>query len=157
MNDYKVLKVADRWTELQSKKTGVLSRAEDASKLTIPSVFPSGDLQEDASLPEIYQSLGARASLNLSSKISQNLVPPTAIFFKLMVNKELEAQILSGQNPTVMDEINARMFKLETAIMNQIERWSIRNYIYEAIKLLVITGNACLWYDKVNDLWSVVS
>ena len=155
MDDYKVLKVADRWTELQSKKTGVLSRAEDASKLTIPSVFPSGDLQEDASLPEIYQSLGARASLNLSSKISQNLVPPTSIFFKLMVNKELEAQILSGQNPTVMDEINARMFKLETAIMNQIERWSIRNYIYEAIKLLVITGNACLWYDKVNDLWSV--
>lgn len=155
MDDYKVLKLADRWTELNSKKSGVLSRAENASKLTIPSVFPVGDLQEDASLPEIYQSLGARACLNLSSKISQNLVPPTSIFFKLMINKELEAQILSGQNPTVMDEINSRMFKLETAIMNQIERWSIRNYIYEAIKLLIVTGNACLWFDKVNDTWSV--
>lgn len=153
--DYKSLKVADRWSELDSKKSGVLTRAEDASKLTIPSVFPTGDFQEDASLPEIYQSLGARASLNLSSKISQNLVPPTSIFFKLMVNKELEAQILSGDNPAVMDEINANMFKLETAIMNQVERWSIRNYIYEACKLLVITGNACLWYDKTNDSWSV--
>jgi len=155
MEDYKSIKVADRWASLEGKKSGVLTRAEECSKLTIPSVFPTNGLSEDASLPEIYQSLGARASLNLSSKISQNLVPPTSIFFKLMVNKELEAQILAGQNPQVMDEVNAKMFKLETAIMNQVERWSIRNYIYEAVKLLIITGNACLWYDKVNELWSV--
>lgn len=155
MDDYKDLKVADRWATLVGKKSGVLTRAEECSKLTIPSVFPTAGLSEDASLPEIYQSLGARACLNLSSKISQNLIPPTSIFFKLMVNKELEAQILTGQNPQVMDALNAKMFKLETAIMNQVERWSIRNYIYEAIKLLIITGNACLWYDKVNELWSV--
>jgi len=40
MEDYKSIKVADRWASLEGKKSGVLTRAEECSKLTIPSVFP---------------------------------------------------------------------------------------------------------------------
>lgn len=146
-DSYKTDKISELWATLNGKRSSVLKRAEDSAKLTIPSVFPVSGFSEESNLDEVYQSLGARAVLNLSSKLLQNLLPATGTFFKLMLNKELEEKVLSGNAPDTIDKINAELVKLETAIMNQIERLGIRNPIHEALKLLIVTGNALLWKD----------
>lgn len=151
MIDYKATTIASVWDKLESNKNPVVTRAEDCAKLTIPSVFPKEDFSDSSVEDDVYQSLGARAVLNLSAKFMQTLFPTTATFFKLMPTKEFEQQILTGDNKKALDELNANLVKLETAITNEMERQAIRKQIHEALKLLIVTGNVCLWKD-VGDM-----
>lgn len=143
--DYKKDTIASVWDKLESTKNPVITRAEDCAKLTIPSVFPKEDFSDSSVEDDVYQSLGARAVLNLSAKFMQTLFPTTATFFKLMPTKEFEEQIMTGENKKALDELNSKLVKLETAITNEMERQAIRKQIHEALKLLIVTGNVCLW------------
>lgn len=143
--DYKKDTIASVWDKLESTKNPVITRAEDCAKLTIPSVFPKEDFSDSSVEDDVYQSLGARAVLNLSAKFMQTLFPTTATFFKLMPTKEFEEQIMTDENKKALDELNSKLVKLETAITNEMERQAIRKQIHEALKLLIVTGNVCLW------------
>lgn len=143
--DYKKDTIASVWDKLESTKNPVITRAEDCAKLTIPSVFPKEDFSDSSVEDDVYQSLGARAVLNLSAKFMQTLFPTTSTFFKLMPTKEFEEQIMTGENKKALDELNSKLVKLETAITNEMERQAIRKQIHEALKLLIVTGNVCLW------------
>lgn len=145
MADYKKDSVASIWDKLGASKTSVLTRAEDCSKLTIPSLFPKSEFDDTSVVDDVYQSLGARAVLNLSAKFMQTLFPSTSTFFKLMPTKDFEEQILSGDNKKALDELNSQLVKLETAIAHEMDRQAIRKPIHEALKLLIVTGNVCLW------------
>jgi hypothetical protein len=135
------------YDELERDKSATVQRAEDCAKLTIPSIFPTDEINDDVSLDDVSQSLGARAVLNLASKFMQTLLPSTQPFFKLMPSKDLEEQILSGDIPELLDNLNEGLVKLETGIQHEMERQSIRSPIHEAIKLNIVTGNALLWKD----------
>lgn len=143
--DYKKDTIASVWDKLESTKNPVVTRAEDCAKLTIPSVFPKEDFSDSSVEDDVYQSLGARAVLNLSAKFMQTLFPTTSTFFKLMPTKDFEEQIMTGDNKKALDELNTKLVKLETAITNEMERQAIRKQIHEALKLLIVTGNVCLW------------
>lgn len=143
--DYKKDTISSVWDKLESTKNPVITRAEDCAKLTIPSVFPKEDFSDSSVEDDVYQSLGARAVLNLSAKFMQTLFPTTSTFFKLMPTKEFEEQIMTGENKKALDELNSKLVKLETAITNEMERQAIRKQIHEALKLLIVTGNVCLW------------
>lgn len=148
MSDYKKDSVASIWDKLESNKTSVVTRAEDCAKLTIPSIFPKSSFDDTSTIDDVYQSLGARAVLNLSAKFMQTLFPATSTFFKLMPTKDFEEQILSGDNKQALDELNSQLVKLETAITHEMDRQAIRKPIHEALKLLIVTGNVCLWKTK---------
>ena len=135
---------------LEKARTAVITRAEDCAKLTIPSVFPADDISDDSTLDDVYQSFGARAVLNLASKFMQTLFPSTQTFFKLLPSKELEEKILSGEQPEMLDQLNAGLVKMETGIQHEMDRQAIRSPIHEAMKLNIITGNALLWKDGDN-------
>lgn len=145
--DYLEETCEQRYEALKEGRSAVETRAESSAKLTIPSVFPKEDDNDTSTLDDVYQSLGARAVLNLSSKFMQILLPSNQTFFKLMPSKELEEQILSGENPTMLDELTAGLVKLETGIQHEVDRQSIRNPVHEAMKLNIVTGNALLWKD----------
>ena len=140
--------ISSVWEKLSSNKTAVITRAEDCSKLTIPSIFPKEGFDDASTEDDVYQSLGARAVLNLAAKFMQTLFPTTATFFKLMPTKDFEEQILAGSDKTALDNLNAQLVKLETAITNEMERQSIRKQIHESLKLLIVTGNVCLWKNQ---------
>ncbi len=146
--DYKEETAVTVWERLNGSRSAVLTRAEASAQLTIPSIFPINDFKEDAALDDVYQSFGARAVLNLASKFMQTLFPPTSTFFKLLPSKELEEQIASGDDPTQLDELNKQLVKLETALSNELDRQALRAPIHEALKLLIVTGNACIWKDS---------
>lgn len=140
--------VKSKYDEYSKDRASVITRAESASRLTIPSVFPKGDISDSSALSDCYQSLGARAVLNLSSKLMQTLFPVNVSFFKLIPDKELEEQILSGENPDMLDNLNEGLVKLETGIKHEMTRQRVRTPIHEAMKSLIVTGNALLWKDE---------
>lgn len=143
------------YDKLDKDKQAVITRAEDCAKLTVPSIFPSSDMTDETTLDDVYQSLGARAVLNLSSKFMQTLLPSNQTFFKLLPTKDLEEQILSGENPQMLDTLTAGLVKLETGIQHEMDRQGVRAPVHEALKLNIVTGNALLWF--VEDKLSVFS
>lgn len=145
--DYMTETINEVYERLAGDKSSSLTRAEDSAKLTIPSVFPVNDFDDTTSLDDVYQSLGARAVLSLSSKLLQTLFPVNQTFFKLLPSKDLEEQILSGEDPKLLDTLNAGLVKLETGLQHEMDRQGIRTQIHEAIKLNLVTGNALLWKE----------
>ncbi|KKK49893.1 hypothetical protein LCGC14_3130440, partial [marine sediment metagenome] len=82
-----------RWVKLNSLRNGVLDRARQAAQLTIPSILPDEGQDENAELPQPYQSLGARGVNNLASKLLLALLPPSQTFFRFSIDAEVKEQL----------------------------------------------------------------
>jgi len=129
--------IASRWQYLNSGRQQVLTRARDASKLTIPSLLPPEGHTENSVLPQPYQSLGARGVNNLSSKLLLALLPPSTSFFRLQMDKDVREAM--GEQRSSAEE---KLRQIETQVMRRIERGNIRTVLHMALKHLIVTGNA---------------
>ena len=136
-----------RWVKLDGARSSVIDRAKQCSELTIPSLLVDATHTEETSLPTPYQSLGARAVNNLASKLLLSLLPPNAPFFRFVPDK-LAMMELEESSPGSMAEVQERLADLERGLSAQIEREALRVPVFEALKLLVATGNALLYRDK---------
>ena len=80
--------------------------------------------------------------MNLSSKLMLALFPPQSPFFRLgiddLVYKKLQ------QDPAQKETIEQGLAQIEKAIMDNIEATSDRVNVYEALKQLIVGGNALL-------------
>lgn len=140
----------NRWTKLDGERSAVIDRAKQCSELTIPSLLVDNESHtEDTRLDTPYQSLGARAVNNLASKLLLSLLPPNAPFFRFVPDKIAMMEI-AQQGEGKLTEVQERLGDLERALAAQIEREALRVPIFEALKLLVATGNALVYRDK-ND------
>lgn len=99
---------------------------------------------ETSSLPTPYQGLGARGVNNLASKLLLALLPPNTPFFRLLLDS-LTIQQLTASGQITKGEIEKSLNKIERAIMEWIETSKARTSVFEALKLLVVTGNALLY------------
>ena len=136
-----------RWTKLDSERSTVLDRAEECTKLTIPSLLVDTTHSEQDTLSTPYQSLGARAVNNLASKLLLSLLPPNAPFFRFVPDK-LAMMEIEEQQEGAMAQIQEKLADLELGLAAQIEREALRVPIFESLKLLVATGNALVYRDK---------
>jgi len=143
------ISLKSRWTKLDSERSTVLDRAKSCTELTIPSLLVDTTHSEEDRLATPYQSLGARAVNNLASKLLLSLLPPNAPFFRFVPDK-LALMELEQSKPGSMAEVQERLGDLERGLAAQIEREALRVPIFEALKLLVATGNALVYRDK-ND------
>lgn len=150
----------ERFNKLDSDRSSVLTRARDCSALTIPSILPKEGHTETSALETPYQALGARLVNNLASKLLLSLLPPNTSFFRLIVSddvKETLAQAPGQQNTEVggaLSEVEAKLVQIEQQILKQIEREALRVPTFEAIKSLIVTGNAlCYKTEKALDLY----
>ena len=73
-----------KWAE--QRREPFLRRAQDAAKLTIPSLITDEDHTTHSDLGDPFQSLGARGVNNLASKLMLALLPPETPFFRLAVD-----------------------------------------------------------------------
>lgn len=129
-----------RWSKLETSKSTVLDRARACAELTIPSLLTAQGHKEQDVLATPYQSLGSRAINHLASKLLLTLLPPNAPFFRLMPNKE-ELQDLNEEQLVELDQTLA---SLEKDLYTFIEKKAYRVPLFEALKLLIGTGNALL-------------
>lgn len=133
----------EKFQKLDSSRSSVLDRARECSKLTIPSVVTDDGHTESDDLTTPYQAVGSRLVHNLANKLLLALLPPNTSFFRLLPNPEV-VDVLKQQEGNT-DELEKNLVTIENEMMKQIEREALRVPIFEAIKSLIIGGNALLF------------
>lgn len=145
-NDQEQVRAAALYSKLESDRHIFLIRAIDSSKLTIPTLIPPFGHNKGTKYFTPYQSVGARGVNNLASKLLLALLPPNSPFFKLQIDdftlEELTKQ--EGMRAQVEEGLN----KIERAVQGEVEANAIRVSAFEAIKHLIVGGNALLYLPK---------
>ena len=123
-----------------------LDKAVEGSKLTLPYLIRQ-DTGPETMMPikTPWQSVGAKAVVTLASKLMLALLPPQTTFFKLQVRDDTLNEEL---DPTIKSELDLSMSKMERMVMDYLNATNDRVVVHEAIKSLVVGGNALLYYSK---------
>lgn len=124
------------------------TRAEACAAVTIPSLYPKDSDNETTDYKTPYQSIGARGVNNLASKLMLALFPMQT-WLKLSPS-EFEVKSISGDKEA-MATIDSGLAMVERILMNYMESNSYRVDLFEAIKQLIIAGNALLYIPNPDD------
>lgn len=131
---------APHYQDLSVVKDSLTGVWKDCSELTLPYVFPDSDLNASETLPTPFNSTGPAAVNALSAKLLLALLPPTGPFFRLMPNE----RIVEGLDEVQKVQLDKELSDVEQMVVEEINTQSLRVPLFEAVKLLVITGNALL-------------
>ena len=96
-------------------------------------------------LTQPWQSVGAKAVVTLASKLMLALLPPQTTFFKLQIKDDKLGTDLPAE---IRSELDLSFAKLERMVMDSIAASSDRVTVHQAIKHLVVGGNALLFMGK---------
>ena len=131
-----------KWQKLNDKRSSVLERARNCAKVTIPALMPPEGADENTTLHTPFQGLGARGINNLAAKLLLTLLPPNTPFFRLQVDDfTLQEMDAADQRADAEKALN----KIERAVMGEVEAQAYRVPVFEAIRLLISTGNSLLY------------
>jgi len=137
-----------RYDYLASDRSQYLNVAEQCSRLTLPYLIRE---DEDTSgrrvLNTPWQSVGAKGVVTLASKLMLALLPPQTSFFKLQVN---DSQLGQEIPDVVRSELDLSFSKIERMMNDSIAASSDRVVVHQAIKHLVVGGNALIYMGKNN-------
>lgn len=139
-----------RYSALLSERDPFLRRAEEAAKLTIPSLLPPEGHNGTAKLPQPYQSVSARGVNSLAAKVLLALFPPGSSFFRLSLDdKVLEdlAVAMDGDEQAVQEgraALEAGLGKMERAVLTRLEQVGARAPLHDCIRHLLVCGNVLL-------------
>lgn len=133
--------VAHRYAQLEANRLPFLERGRRAAELTIPTLLPKAGVTSSTDFPTPFQSVGARGTNNLASKLLLALLPPNAPFFRLSIDEQTVQMIA----PNKRGEIEKNLAKIERVAMQEIETIAARVPIYEALRSLIVTGNSLLF------------
>ena len=141
--DIKTMNAAAEYTRLEDKRQPFHTRAKDASKLTIPQLFPDTEDTASTTYSTPYQSLGARGVNNLANKMILSLFPPATAFFKLGVN-----QLAKEQSGVSDGDMQNAMYTVEKGIVNEMEVSQLRSVLVDIIKQGAVGGSAVLYVPE---------
>lgn len=135
-----------RYDALSSGRTSFLDIAVQCSELTLPYLIQRDEMRSShKSLTQPWQSVGAKSVVTLASKLMLALLPPQTTFFKLQIADEKLGTDLPAE---VRSELDLSFAKLERMVMDSIAASSDRVTVHQAIKHLVVGGNALLFMGK---------
>ena len=134
--------LASSWyTTNETVRSSLEQEWRDSAQLTLPYVFPPEDQDQQAIMPTPYNSIGPSAVNTLASKLLLALLPPTGVFFRLLPDK----QVLEGIESEGLKQLDSELSKLEQDVVEYINQKALRVPTYEAIKLLIVTGNVMMY------------
>lgn len=139
--------VVEMWQELSNKRTGLISRCERYSQLTIPSICPEDGYDEQSDeLRHDHQAVGVTAVNNLVNKMMLAMFAPSRPFMRYTLPKAQLAKILKAVG---MDEAQLReeLSATEMDTVRELDNLGLRPKLYELMAHLIITGNACRLMD----------
>jgi len=139
-----------RYDVLQSDRQQFLDKAWEASQLTLPYLVRRDDDYTKGAkvLKTPWQSVGAKGVVTLASKLMLALLPPQTTFFKLQVDETGIPDGLFEKNPSVKTEMDISFAKIERTIMESIAASDDRVVVHQALKHLVVGGNALIYMMK---------
>jgi len=141
------MKARDRYTQLTRGRSQFLDTAVECSRLTLPYL-----IQEDLSsqpthrkLHTPWQSVGSKSVVNLAAKLMLALIPPQTSFFKFQVRDDK----LGEEFPRdIKSELDLSFAKMERMVMDYINASSDRVVVHQALKHLIVSGNALIFMGK---------
>lgn len=136
-----------RYDRLSSDRSQFLNTARQAADLTLPYLIREDEVYTKGSRKLItpWQSVGAKGVVTLASKLMLALLPPQTSFFKLQVNDINLGQELG---PEIRSELDLSFAKVERTIMESIAASGDRVVVHQALKHLVVAGNALVFMGK---------
>ena len=138
----------ERYNYLTSERNQFLDTAVECSKLTLPYLIQD-DLaqgkQSHRNLVQPWQSVGAKAVVTLAAKLMLALLPPQTSFFKLQVRDDKLGEEIPKE---VKSDLDLSFSKMERMIMDYIAASSDRVVIHQALKHLIVGGNALIFMGK---------
>ena len=134
-----------RYDDLVSDRSQFLDSAVEASKLTIPYLIrQDDDTRGPRTLSTPWQSVGSKGVVTLASKLMLALLPPQTSFFKLQVDESDIGQV----PPEARSELDLALAKIERTMMDSIAASDDRVQVHQALKHLVVAGNALVYMGK---------
>ena len=137
----------ERYNELVTDRRQFLDKAVDCSKLTLPYLIQddtsSRPTHETLNIP--WQSVGSKCVVGLAAKLMLAVLPPQGSFFKLQVRQDKLGEDLP---PEAMSEMELSLSKMERMVMDYIAASNDRVVIHQALKHLIVGGNALLFMGK---------
>ena len=135
-----------RYDALLGLRSTYLTQADVSAKLTLPYLIQDEEQQRGSTsdLKTPWQAVGAKGVVTLASKLMLALMPIQTSFFKLQVD---ESQ-LGDVPPEVKTELDLSFAKIERTIMDAIAASDDRVVIHQALKHLVVAGNALIFMGK---------
>jgi len=139
-------KAKARYSQLMSSRTQFLDMAVECSELTLPYLVTQDDnYKGKRTLLQPYQSVGAKAVVTLAAKLMLAILPPQTAFFKLQVQEDKLGETL---DPMMRSELALSFSKIERLIMDYIAVSSDRVVVHQALKHLIVSGNALIFMGK---------
>ena len=139
-------KAKERYNKLSSDRTQFLDMAVECSELTLPYLVTRDDnFKGKRTLQQPWQSVGAKAVVTLAAKLMLATLPPQTSFFKLQVRDDKLGESL---DPMMRTELDLSFSKIERLIMDYIAASNDRVVIHEALKHLIVSGNALIFMHK---------
>jgi hypothetical protein len=135
-----------RYDHLSSYRTNFLQTAVECSELTIPYLIQRDEHRiSHKSLKQPWQSVGAKSVVTLAAKLMLALLPPQTTFFKLQIRDDKLGTELPAE---IRSELDLSFAKIERMVMDSIAASSDRVVVHQAIKHLVVGGNALIYMGK---------
>ena len=136
-----------RYERLSSDRSQFLNSARQAADLTLPYLIRDDEstTKSNLRLPQPWQSTGAKGVVTLASKLMLALLPPQTSFFKLQVN---DINLPEELGPQIRSELDLSFAKIERTIMESISESGDRVVVHQALKHLVVAGNALIFMSK---------
>ena len=139
-------KARTKYNKLSAGRTQFLDVAVECSELTLPYLVTQDDnYKGKRTLLQPFQSVGAKAVVTLSAKLMLAMLPPQTAFFKLQVRDD---KLGEEMDPTMRSELDLSFSKLERIIMDYIAASSDRVVVHQAMKHLIVSGNALIFMGK---------
>lgn len=137
---------ANLYSELETDRHSYLLRGRDCSRLTLPMLLPDEGASHSTHFPTPFQGLGARGVNHLAASLLMSLLPPNQPFFRLALDEEAVRAL--GGVEEYKTEIDQSLSSIERAVMQEIEVKAIRSAVFEALKHLIVTGNALVYLGE---------
>lgn len=135
---------ASRYSKLASDRTIFLDTARDCAALSVPYLLTPTGVLNGQKLPTPWQSMGAKGVNVMASKLMLSLFPVNATFFKLQIN-DGKLSLDPSLSAAVKSEIDLSLSKMERVVMQNIAESQDRVILHQAMKHLIVTGNALVY------------
>ena len=141
------MKARERYNQLSNARQMFLDKAVECSELTLPYLIDDdiSSRPNHKSLKVPWQSVGAKCVVTLAAKLMLAVLPPQTSFFKLQVRDDKLGEEL---DPKIRSELDLSFSKMERMIMDYIAASNDRVAVHQALKHLIVGGNALIFMGK---------
>lgn len=136
-----------RWSVLDNEKTAIHTRNEVYARWTLPYLYPENNATNDTELPRTLDAVGGRAVNHLANRVVSTLFPAYRPFLRLEIDPDIMKDLRDNDN-VPEEEIQGALARGERKAVRHLDTLGHRPVAIEAAKLLIITGNALMFYPE---------